>query len=141
MSLADTRSAIESRFATQWAAGAYSATPAIYQNTDDNPGQGEDFVRVSILPQVGEPREIGRNSAAMRYEGRVQIDAIVSSGTGSNAAYAMIDTALAIYRGASFSSGSSGTIVCYGETVQSIGPTKAGYAVVGRVRFYRDVDY
>lgn len=139
MSYDDTRVAITSHFATNWAASAYSAVPVWYPNQSFNQ-TNQDYVALTIVGTGGDAISIGSPDAVLdRYSGYVQTDIVVSENTGESTALKMADVAAAIFRRAELSHGSSGSITFRVENEPVRQAVSGKYRIILRHTYERDI--
>lgn len=94
MSFASERSAIETRFHTEWLTGSPAAlrTPVGFDGHAFEPPTDEASVRLTILNGQGFNQSMGDpGSNIVRYAGVVMIQVFTPGGQGSSAARALVD--------------------------------------------------
>ncbi len=119
MSFADTRQAIESRFAAN-----FTALPVWYEGAPFDPPK-TGYVRLTILGGDGAQISTGA-SPLHRYAGVIMIDVFMPEETGTATGWAHCDTIEAIFRKVQFSAGNSGTILCRTPSARTL-PAESGW--------------
>jgi len=135
----DERKAIESRFATAWAAGAYAAVPVAYENAQFDPPENAPYVVVTIRPADGNQESLGSGTQLSRYLGVILISILVPSNTGQALARNMADAAATMFRRAQFSAGSSGTITCRIPYMNVLGVQDGMFRIEVTADYQRDI--
>lgn len=137
---ADERTAIESRFAASWTAGAYSSVPVRYENQPwSPPAPTVAFVALWIIrDDEGNQVFLGR-PASGRFTGVIQIDICVPEKTGTATALAMADVAAAPFDGTQFRNAASGLITCRKPGVRSLGVIDGRHQHSVRIYYCRDI--
>lgn len=131
-SFADERAAIEKRMKDNW-----TTTPVVFDNVGFRP---TDSAYVAIFIQNASATQIELTGATPRhrYTGLISIQIFTDANSGSNTARTYADSIAAIFRNQTFSSGSSGTIVCRSPNVQRVGVVEGRYQLNLTVPYFRD---
>lgn len=112
---ADERKAIESRFATQWAASDYWATPVAYEGVEFRvPDPPSEHVRFFVRSGNCDQITLGGPGGTVtdRYSGVIIASIFMPLGQGTARARAIAEAVSGIFTRAQFSVGSSGLITC-----------------------------
>lgn len=131
-SFADERAAIEKRLKDNW-----STTPIAFDNVGFRPTDSE-YVAIFIQNATATQIELTGATPNHRYTGLISIQIFVDANTGSQTARSYADTIAAIFRNQTFSSGSSGTIICRTPNVQRVGVVEGRFQLNLTVPYYRD---
>ncbi len=132
MSFADERRAIEGRLADNFA-----TLPIRFENVPFEQPHDAGFVSLSIRPGQARQASTGPNPLH-RYTGTIQVDVFVPEDTGTQAARAHADTLEAIFRGAQFTAGASGTITCRTPRLETPMARDGWFQLSLRVPYQRD---
>lgn len=128
MSYSDEAKYIEQRFATNWG----STTPVRYENADFDPPAASAWVELRVVS--GPSVKLNIESAALRrYVGIISINIYVPANTGTRTARGYIDTAAAIFKGATFNG-----IVCRDPRVTVLGERDGWFIINLSTEFQRD---
>jgi hypothetical protein len=133
------RARIETHFRDQWALTPFSSTVVIFENTPTKQPPG-DFLIHRIASGDGSQMElVGDGPALHRYVGVVQIDILVTPGSGTATARKMADSICALYRRQQLIDNAGGIITCRTPSVRSMGMMAERYRLVVTVPFMRDI--
>ena len=111
---AQVASAVEQRFASQWAT-AHPTIPVLYDSSDQQIGAGDTHLTLSILFGPTERKNIGSYKNHRLY-GIISINILVKKGTGTRTSLGYADTAATIFRDEQFSG-----VLCRSPYVKRIG--------------------
>jgi hypothetical protein len=129
MSLASIRTAIETRFNSNW-----NTTPIAWENVAFTPPDNSPFVTFSI--QFGRDDTIAMLKGHRQY-GTIEVNIFVPEATGTATALGYADTIAAIYRDVLFSN-----IHCSGTVIRTVPQhTKGWFQVNVSVPFHSDTLY
>ncbi len=131
----DARIAIENRLATNWA-----TTPIRYWSSGVpfDPKPGVAYIALQITDVTGNQVSLGSGSQLHRYAGLIILQILVPERGGPKVADQYCDTLDDLFRRATFSHGSSGTIVCRTPQKTVVGVQDGWYQVNLVVPFRRD---
>lgn len=131
-SFADERAAIEKRLKDNW-----TTTPIVFDNVGFRPTDSE-YIAIFIQNAAATQIELTGSTPRHRYTGLISIQIFVNANSGSQTARSYADTIAAIFRNQTFSSGSSGTIICRTPNVQRVGVVEGRFQLNLTVPYYRD---
>jgi hypothetical protein len=132
MSFSDERIAIEKRLNDRW-----TTTPIAFENVPFSAPNDGSYVALDLLTGDGQQQDIASN-ARHRFVGVIQVRVVVPAHQGSSTARGYADTIAGYFRGATFSHGSSGDIVCRTPSINQLGITDGQYTLAIRIPYYRD---
>ena len=132
MSFADERRAIEGRLADN-----FTALPVRFDNLPFDQPHDAGFVALSI--RAGQARQVSTGPRPLhRHTGTIQLDIFVPEDSGTQVSRAHADSLAAIFRGARFAAGDSGTITCRTPRIDTPGVRDGWHLISLRIPYQRD---
>lgn len=130
----DARNAIESRLKANW-----TTTPIRFEEVPFKE-TASPYVALFVLDGEGQQISLG-TPAVRRWPAVIMVQVFVPQDTSTKPARVYADTIGAIFDGASFSAGASGTIRCRVPSIKPVGVTDGWYQVNVTIPLIRDRQY
>lgn len=131
MNFIEERTAIETRFSTEWGATSEVA----YENVAFKIPCDEPWVRLNIYGGAGEYRALG---CLKRYTGVIIVQIFIPSGSGTNKAREFADKVVGIFDSVSFGGSGADNIKCDVVSIDTMGTDKPFYRMNVSIPFQRD---